>query len=236
MSQRPPIISAVIPCPECGHPNLPGVAFCDECGHDLTSAGQLSAATPAGVASTTVPEPAASAPLTVSDPFGDPFADVPVTQVTPASTPAMSAEPDAEPPRDVVTPAAIPQAVPVAAPSVVPSATSAPTAATLSVERNGTAGVNFPVTPGALIGKWDMDAGIFPEIDTSKEDPDGYISRRHATLDFHHGHWVITDLGSTNGTAVNRQKLAAHQPHALNNGDEVIVGRLFLRFRALAGP
>lgn len=114
---------------------------------------------------------------------------------------------------------------PTAPPSAAPSAT-------LSIERNGTAGVVYPVTPGALIGKWDMDAGIFPEIDTSREDPDGYISRRHATLDVQGGHWVIMDLGSTNGTAVNRKKLAAHQPHPLQHDDEVIVGRLFLRFRA----
>ncbi|NHW87225.1 FHA domain-containing protein, partial [Escherichia coli] len=46
--------------------------------------------------------------------------------------------------------------------------------------------------------------------------PDVGISRRHARLDFDGGQVGLTDLGSTNGTMVNGQRVSAV---ALNPGD-----------------
>ncbi len=58
--------------------------------------------------------------------------------------------------------------------------------------------------------------------------PDVGISRRHARLDFDGGQVVLTDLGSTNGTMVNGQRISAV---ALNPGDMIQIGTTTLTFR-----
>jgi len=55
------------------------------------------------------------------------------------------------------------------------------------------------------------------------------ISRRHARLDFDGSQVVLTDLGSTNGTMVNGQRISAV---ALNPGDIIQIGTTTLTFRA----
>jgi hypothetical protein len=52
--------------------------------------------------------------------------------------------------------------------------------------------------------------------------PDERLSREHARIDFRDGKFVLTDLGSRNGTAVNGTLLSAPQP--LNNGDIIELG------------
>lgn len=51
---------------------------------------------------------------------------------------------------------------------------------------------------------------------------DAEISRRHALLEFQGGKYLIKDAGSTNGTHVNGQRLAA--PYVLKPGDVVSFG------------
>jgi hypothetical protein len=58
--------------------------------------------------------------------------------------------------------------------------------------------------------------------------PDVGISRRHARLDFDGSQVVLTDLGSTNGTMVNGQRVSAV---ALSPGDVVQLGTTTLTFR-----
>jgi hypothetical protein len=58
--------------------------------------------------------------------------------------------------------------------------------------------------------------------------PDVGISRRHARLDYDGAQVVLTDLGSTNGTMVNGQRVSAV---ALNPGDMVQIGTTTLTFR-----
>ncbi len=59
---------------------------------------------------------------------------------------------------------------------------------------------------------------------------DDTISARHAIFAFHHGHWWLEDLGSTNGTYLNNEKITS--PVVLLSGDEVRCGdnRLVVRF------
>ena len=47
------------------------------------------------------------------------------------------------------------------------------------------------------------------------------ISRLHARIDYEHEQVTVTDLGSTNGTYVNRQRLDAQRPRRLKSGDVV---------------
>lgn len=58
--------------------------------------------------------------------------------------------------------------------------------------------------------------------------PDVGISRRHARIDFDGAQVVLTDLGSTNGTMVNGQRVSAV---AMNPGDMIQLGTTTLTFR-----
>ena len=55
------------------------------------------------------------------------------------------------------------------------------------------------------------------------------VSARHATLSRQGNHLVLTDLGSTNGTLRNGQKLAPYQPEIIRNTDKIHLGSLALR-------
>ena len=105
--------------------------------------------------------------------------------------------------------------------------------ATLVIERGVSAGKKFPLSsPEAQIGRWDADSGVFPDVDLDSDDPEAKVSRRHARISLSNGNYLIEDLGSTNGTFVNRGKrLAPGNSHPLKDGDEIIVGKTFLRFR-----
>ena len=53
-------------------------------------------------------------------------------------------------------------------------------------------------------------------------DGDGFVSGRHAMVRLRGGSPTVTDLGSTNGTYVNGERIAAETP--LHEGDELAVG------------
>lgn len=105
--------------------------------------------------------------------------------------------------------------------------------ATLVIERGDSPGTEFSlVNEESTIGRWDADNGVFPDIDLDAFDADAKVSRRHARIFRRNGSYFIEDLGSTNGTYVNRgRRLLPGNSQALTDGDEVIVGKTFLRFR-----
>jgi hypothetical protein len=110
-----------------------------------------------------------------------------------------------------------------------------PPHATLVIERGSSAGKQFPLREqDANIGRWDADGGVFPDVDLDADDPEAKVSRRHARISLSEGKYSIEDLGSTNGTFINRGKrLPPGARHAIKDGDEIIVGKTFLRFRIL---
>jgi len=57
---------------------------------------------------------------------------------------------------------------------------------------------------------------------------DANVSRRHAELRPRGGAWVISDLGSTNGTRVNGRPI--HGPEVVRPGDEIEVGSSVITF------
>lgn len=107
-----------------------------------------------------------------------------------------------------------------------------PITAKLIIQRGGTIGKEFFVSgTEALIGRWDADGGVFPDIDLDQDDPEAKVSRRHARIQVSNNQFLIEDLGSTNGTFVNRgPRLAQGAKQTLKNGDEIIVGKTFLKF------
>ncbi len=82
-----------------------------------------------------------------------------------------------------------------------------------------------------LIGRTSEPEELYPDLDLSFYDPDGHVSRRHAQVTREGDGYLITDLGSSNGTTVNNVKLAANQPHPLRNGDRVKVGKVVLQLQ-----
>lgn len=83
------------------------------------------------------------------------------------------------------------------------------------VMRSGpTPGVTFPLDGDQLTIGRDSSNGVAIN--------DAEVSRKHARLLFQGGKYVIDDLGSTNGTFVNGQRLAG--PVVLKSGDVVSLG------------
>jgi hypothetical protein len=125
-------------------------------------------------------------------------------------------------------------ASPARAPSVAGEAQRPRTAphATLTINRGRSAGKDFPVHEDeAYIGRWDADSGIFPDVDLDADDPEAKVSRRHARITRRGNQYFIEDLGSTNGTFINRgRRLLPGDRQPLNDGDEIIIGKTFLRF------
>jgi hypothetical protein len=69
--------------------------------------------------------------------------------------------------------------------------------------------------------------GRLPECDIVITDPGA--SRRHATITLDDGgEYVLTDLGSTNGTIVNDEPVGEH---ILSDGDRITIGNTVLEFR-----
>ena len=104
----------------------------------------------------------------------------------------------------------------------------------------GSFGSSFPPGPSALLVKGNGDAkprtvklsasmtvGRAPECELRIDDT--YASQQHARLFARNNSWFVEDLGSTNGTFVNDQKLAA--PAMLQPGDRVRVGQTILELR-----
>lgn len=83
------------------------------------------------------------------------------------------------------------------------------------VMRSGpTPGVTFPLEGEQLTIGRDSTNGVAIN--------DAEVSRKHSRLTFQGGKYVLEDLGSTNGTFVNGQRLAG--PVVLKSGDVVSLG------------
>ena len=66
---------------------------------------------------------------------------------------------------------------------------------------------------------------------------DDTVSIRHARLSYHHGQWWLEDLGSTNGTHLNKEKVSI--PTVVIGGDEIECGKVFIKINLgaeLANP
>jgi hypothetical protein len=72
-----------------------------------------------------------------------------------------------------------------------------------------------------------MTIGRAPECELLIDDT--YASSQHARLFGKNGTWYVEDLGSTNGTFVNDQKLAA--PAMVQPGDRIRIGTTMLELR-----
>ena len=202
----------MIKCSECGYENMDGLDYCDGCGAKLAPSAGSSAAAPAAA-----PEAAPAAPAADG------------TEAAPAAgnEAPNSAAPESEAPTGEIKP----ESAPAAEQAPATAAAGAPFKAKLSVVRGGRKGQEFPLEDGNnLVGRWDPETGSFPEVDLDADDPEAKISRKHALIRIDGGKITIEDIGSLNGTYVNRQpRLSPGSPAEIKSGDEVIIGKTFLK-------
>jgi hypothetical protein len=90
--------------------------------------------------------------------------------------------------------------------------------------------MKVPLTKEVNIGRLDPASASFPDVDlTSDGGLEKGVSRRHAKVTRRGKDVFIEDLGSINGTFLNRKKLTPYLPQVLNSGDELQLGKLILR-------
>jgi hypothetical protein len=77
-----------------------------------------------------------------------------------------------------------------------------------------------------IVGPTGVTLGRSSRCDVVLDDPN--ISREHAELRPRGGSWVLTDLGSTNGSSVNGRRIDA--PTVVKPGDEIELGTLVMTF------
>ena len=186
----------ICPNPDCKAENEDGVLYCDQCGAELSQAE---------------PQSQPSEPPTVQ-----PQERVPQPAAQPAGTPQTIVTPPPATATGIVEPA------PVRPTPVQPVALESK--AKLRVLRGGKPGEEFPILFEGLhvIGRMDPE-GKPVDIDLTDQEaslPSPSVSRQHAAIKFENGQYTIEDIGSANGTYVNRgNRLQIGVPQALNDGD-----------------
>jgi FHA domain-containing protein/double zinc ribbon protein len=217
----PPLVSGPITCSQCGAAAIPGEAFCDNCGAPLNAPARSAAPAPVPSYNAGVPpQPAypAPQPANLGPPPSQPVSAPPPW---PASPPPIATTV----PQPAVQPSPPPSAMPASARTVL-----AP--AQLIVAASGAA-LPLPSGPQAVVGRSDPVSNFYPDIDLSPYGAlDNGVGRRHLRLFVQNGQALIEDLDSTNGTTLNGQKLAPRQPQPLRDGDQILVGKLLLRFQS----
>lgn len=132
-----------------------------------------------------------------------------------------ASQPMAQPMGTPAPVASMPSAQPYAAPATAPK---------LTVEADG-ATFDLGGKSEWMIGREDAVSNIFPDIDlTPHGGEEGGVSRLHAKVYVQGPQYLLEDQNSTNFTFINRQKLAPKTPTPINNGDEIKLGRVVMRF------
>lgn len=78
-----------------------------------------------------------------------------------------------------------------------------------------------------LLGRSDEQSGLTTDLDLGPFGAvDKGVSRRHAAIRRGDNTLMLVDLGSTNGTHLNGQRLNPNEPRVLRDGDEIRMGKL----------
>ena len=121
----------------------------------------------------------------------------------------------------VAAPAAARQAAPAAAPAPPKRRTRGVPSELVATEPPERRGATYPIGSELTVGRAGGCAISLPD--------DTYVSSLHARVFTSGGRVLVEDLGSTNGTYLNRAKLTSTVP--LNKGDRLQVGSTVLEAR-----
>jgi hypothetical protein len=214
----------MITCPYCSFKNEEGTLFCEQCKSDLTS----------------LPEPkvmnetsalAEGPPVVETLPVSDvPMAE-PIGEAGPETVEAPAIEPAHEPVMaDTATNPPL-QSSTTDLPALTDTASNPPvgTSPKLIVIRGLRINAEYPIYPGDnFIGRTD-EKPVDIDLET-QESPDRiWCSRQHAKIVSEQNGLTIEDLGSQNGTFVNRARIYPGQVRPLNEGDVVQIGTVQMK-------
>jgi hypothetical protein len=218
-------------CDVCGADNLEGAAYCEDCGAKLVVAQAVAVAASASEAhSTPAPSPPKqvhAAPPIVGEKRCDACgADNPESEqycvdcgaslggAAAAPSDTSSAAPPATTDDGQSTAA-------VSAPTPAASAATAVSRLTL-LDKNRDYSLSTEIT---TIGRRSPADQIEPDIDLTDDDPESYVSRRHAQIIKTDEHYVYEDVGSSNGSFINNVRAQPGVQQILKDGDRVRVGK-----------
>ena len=151
------------------------------------------------------------------------LSDTSTQDVAPRPAPLRGDPAPAPPPAT----AAIPPAPQAPATAAIPPAPETPAPAPrgevrLVVESGPLVGLAFRLLPPSVV------VGRNPEADVALSEPT--VSWQHARLTSHGAAWTIMDLGSTNGTRLNGERIEPERQVPIDPGAEVRFGEITLRF------
>jgi pSer/pThr/pTyr-binding forkhead associated (FHA) protein len=93
--------------------------------------------------------------------------------------------------------------------------------------------LEIPAKNEVVIGREDPFSEVFPDLDlTEFGGADGGVSRKHAVIHRTGTGCTIEDMGSTNGTYVNKKRVQPHAPQEIKPGDEVRFGKVAFSLQA----
>jgi pSer/pThr/pTyr-binding forkhead associated (FHA) protein len=91
--------------------------------------------------------------------------------------------------------------------------------------------VLLPDKEQVIIGRADPVSRFYPDVDLSPYQAlQSGVGRRHLRMMVRENQVLIEDMNSTNGTFLRGQKLTPRMPQPINDGDELRLGTLTLRF------
>jgi len=183
----------MVTCPRCKNQVEDGAAFCDNCGEPLPGALQ--------------PTPAAPSPLQPAAAGGPACPQ--------CGRPVVAGDAFCENCGAVLGGPAAPHPSPVETQAAQPVQPSALKETSRLVIKSGP-------NPGQAFDLLQEVMSIGRESENDISLNDSKVSRSHARISRKGGRYVLEDLGSTNGTFVNKQRLTA--PRALVAGDEIGLG------------
>jgi FHA domain-containing protein len=93
--------------------------------------------------------------------------------------------------------------------------------------------LELPEKDEVVIGREDPVSDVFPDVDlTGLGGMEKGVSRRHAVIHRSGAEYTVEDMGSTNGTYINKKRIQPHAPQSIKAGDEVRFGKLALAVKA----
>ena len=93
--------------------------------------------------------------------------------------------------------------------------------------------LEIPIKNEVVVGREDPISEVFPDLDlTDFGGMEKGVSRKHAVIHRSGADYTVEDMGSTNGTYVNRKKVLPNVPQAIKPGDELRFGKLAFSFKA----
>jgi pSer/pThr/pTyr-binding forkhead associated (FHA) protein len=91
--------------------------------------------------------------------------------------------------------------------------------------------INLPINGELVLGRFDPNLGIPPDIDLAYEDAGTrVISRRHAKIVGVDGIHQVEDLGSRHGVFINGEQVGFGPSRPLKPGDVIVLGNLKLSY------